>query len=73
MFSRCKVKARMLGREKSTHRVHSKTGKVHTKNEKVHAKTERVHAKTEKVHTIDRKSAHLTYEQYRHKKRVYPC
>ena len=56
----------MLGREKSAHRVHTKTRKVHTKNAKVHTKTQ-------KVHTIDRKSAHLTYEKYRHKKRVYPC
>ena len=55
----------MLGRKKSAHRVHTKTRKVHTKNAKVHTKTQ-------KVHTIDRKSAHLTYEKYRHKKKSVP-
>ena len=69
----------MLGRKKSAHRVHTKTRKVHTKNAKVHTKTAKVHTKTrkvhtknEKVHTIDRKSAHLTYEKYRHKKKSVP-
>ena len=62
----------MLGREKSAHRVHTKTRKVHTKNAKVHTKNAKVHTKTQKVHTIDRKSAHLTYEKYRHKKKSVP-
>ena len=67
-----KVKARKLGREKGTHRVHTKTGKVHTKTKKVHTKTRKVHTKNEKVHTIDRKSTHLTHEKYRHKKKSVP-